>query len=74
MWAIVPILYKWKRGWELEEVKRKVIKSSKMAKELLYHGFRIIDIAPDKNDYKRTVFVFESTPEFERVLNSIKEV
>ena len=58
----------------VEEKKRNLIKSSKMAKELLSHGFIIIDSAPDKNDYKRTVFVFESTPEFEKVLNSIKEV
>jgi hypothetical protein len=63
-----------KGGRNRVEKKRKVIKSSKMAKELLSYGFIIIDIAPDKNDYKRTVFVFESTPEFEKVLNSIKEV
>lgn len=58
----------------MKEIKRKVIKSSKMAKELLTNGFKIIDIAQDKNDYKRTVFVFELTPEFEEFLTSIKEV
>ena len=58
----------------MEEVKRKVIKSSKMAKILLANGFKVIDIAQDKNDYKRTVFVFELTPEFEKFLISIKEV
>ena len=45
-----------------------------MAKILLANGFKVIDIAQDKNDYKRTVFVFELTPEFEKFLISIKEV
>jgi len=38
---------------------RQVISSTKLAKELLQEGFKIIDIAPHKNDYKRTIFIFE---------------
>ena len=40
---------------------RKVIRSSRIAKELIALGFVIIDIAQDRNDSKRTVFVFEDT-------------
>lgn len=58
----------------MQELKRKVIRSSKIAKELITKGFVIIDIAQDKNDYKRTVFVFEDTPEFRIALDSIREV
>jgi len=56
------------------EKKRKVIRSSRIAKELIARGFVIIDIAQDKNDYKRTVFVFEDTELFRIALDSIKEV
>jgi hypothetical protein len=56
------------------EKKRKVIRSSRIAKELIGRGFVIIDIAQDKNDYKRTVFVFEDTELFRIALDSIKEV
>lgn len=53
-----------------KEIKRKVIGSSKTAKELLKQGFKIIDISPHKNDSKRTVFVFEDTDELKDFLST----
>ena len=41
--------------------KRKVIRSPRIAKQLLERGERIIDITEDRDDSKRTVFVFEYT-------------
>ena len=50
----------------------KVVGSNKQAKELLRLGYKIIDIKPHKDDYKRTVFVFECNEafikDFERTL------
>lgn len=57
-------------------MKRKIIRSSRIAKELISKGFVIIDIAQDKLDSKRTVFVFEDTEVFRQCLDVImsKEV
>ena len=53
-------------------MKRKVITSNQLAKELLSVGFKIIDIAPHKTDKKRTIFVFEDTQELQLYLE-VKE-
>ena len=39
--------------------KAKCIVASTMAKYLLKQGFKIIDLKPQRDDPKRTVFVFE---------------
>ena len=52
-------------------MKRRVIRSSKVAKELCNRGFHIIDISQDRNDYKRTVFVFEETLELNSEIDRI---
>lgn len=53
----------------------KVIKKSYIARQLLKEGHRIIDIKADSADpeKKRSVFVFESTPEFQASLDKIME-
>ena len=51
-------------------LKRKVVASSKLAKELLSAGFPIIDISPHKNDFKRTVFVFHLTEKLEEYIQA----
>jgi hypothetical protein len=55
---------------------RKVIRSSRIAKELIAKGFVIIDIAQDRHDSKRTVFVFEDSRELKDCLDKLlsKEV
>jgi len=52
---------------------RRVIPSSRLAKELLKEGFKIIDIAPHKNDHRRTVFIFENTKQLQDYLKDGKE-
>jgi hypothetical protein len=49
---------------------RKVIRSSRVAKQLLEQGERIIDIAEDRADPKRTVFVFEYTDTLNELLTN----
>jgi hypothetical protein len=49
---------------------RKVIRSSRVAKQLLEQGERIIDIAEDRVDPKRTVFVFEYTDTLNELLTN----
>lgn len=58
-----------------DEVKGKIIRKCYIAKELLDSGNRIIDIKPDKYDpeKKRTVFVFEDTPKFQKDFEAIIE-
>lgn len=58
----------------MTEKKRRVIKSSKLAKELIKMGFVIIDIAQDRNNHTRTVFVFEDTEQLRVAINSLIEV
>ena len=48
--------------------KRKVIRSPRIAKQLLEQGERIIDITEDRDDSKRTVFVFEYTESLDNFL------
>jgi predicted CoA-binding protein len=52
-------------------LKRTVIRSRRVAKELLSKGFTIIDIAPDRVDSKRTVFVFEDNETLQKCLDRI---
>jgi len=56
---------------------RKVIRSNRLARVLISAGFKIVDIAPDRQDGKRSVFVFELTEELKNFLtdySSRKEV
>lgn len=55
--------------------KGKVIKKSYIARQLLREGHRIIDIKADAADpeKKRSVFIFEATPEFQASLDKIME-
>lgn len=53
-------------------MKVKVIAINRLAKELIRNGFKIVDIKSHKDDHRRTVFVFELTPELEDYLKSIK--
>ncbi|MBU5311052.1 hypothetical protein KQI38_03365 [Tissierella carlieri] len=45
-----------------------VIYNAKVVKSLLKHGFNIIDIRPNPQDNKRTVFLFADTEEIRRYL------
>ena len=42
-------------------MRRKVIISYSLAKDLIRNGFRVIDIEPNNKDSKRTIFIFENT-------------
>jgi hypothetical protein len=46
----------------------KIVASCKLARALIKHGFRVIDIKPDKLEPLRTVFVFENTKEFQNYI------
>jgi len=49
----------------MESIKEnKLIFAPQLAKYLLCHGFRIIDLRPDKVDRKKTVFVFKIEDKF----------
>ena len=52
------------------KVERKLIQSTRMCKELLLLGFRIVDISPNKMNKDRTVFIFELTKELEEYLTN----
>lgn len=45
-----------------------LIYNAKVVKSLLKHGFHIIDIKPNPQDNKRTVFLFADTEEIRRYL------
>lgn len=49
---------------------QKVILSYALAKSLLAHGFRIIDIDQNKYDPKRTVFIFENAKGMEEYIDA----
>lgn len=51
---------------------RKVIKSNRLARLLIQQGFNIVDIAPDRIDPKRSVFVFELSDELKHFLDNYK--
>jgi len=48
----------------------KLVFSPQIARRLLKMGDQIIDIKADKNDPKRTVFVFNKTEKFENDFNT----
>lgn len=54
------------------EIERKVIASTRTAKELVKNGFPIVDIKPHKNDGRRTVFVFNNTSELVKFISDNK--
>lgn len=56
---------------ENKDIKSKVIIKSWVARKLVHLGYQIIDLKPDKNDAKRTVFVFEDTDKFQKDLEKI---
>jgi len=56
-----------------ETVEGKIIRKAAIANELLDKGHRITHLKADRNDadHKRSVFVFEKTPELEKDLDEI---
>jgi len=52
---------------------RKVIQSNRLARLLIQQGFRVVDIAPDKYDSKRSVFVFEMSDELKLFLDNYRK-
>lgn len=52
-------------------LKVKVVAENKIARLLIKSGFKVVDIKPHKDDSKRTVFVFEYTPELEQYLMEV---
>lgn len=52
---------------------RKVIKSNRLARTLIQQGFKVVDIAPDKLDSKRSVFVFEMSDELKLFLDNYRK-
>jgi len=45
-----------------------LIYNAKVVKSLLKHGFHIVDIRPNPQDDRRTVFLFADTEEIRRYL------
>lgn len=43
--------------------------TAQLARQLLKGGFRIVDIKPDKNDKRRTVFIFQDSPELKQKMD-----
>ena len=54
-------------------MERKVIKSNRLARTLIQQGFKVVDIAPDKLDSKRSVFVFELSDELKLFLDNYRK-
>ena len=54
-----------------ESVNSKLVFSPTIARHLLKMGNQIIDIKADKNDQKRTVFVFLKDGKFESDFNTV---
>jgi hypothetical protein len=52
---------------------RKVIKSNRLARVLIQQGFKVVDIAPDKLDSRRSVFVFEMSYELKLFLDNYRK-
>ena len=55
----------------MEEMNSKLVFSPLITRRLLKMGNRIIDIKADKNDQKRTVFVFRKDDKFESDFNTV---
>lgn len=58
---------------EQNEIAGKIIRKASIANQLLDKGHRIIHLKADKMDpdHKKSVYVFEVTPEFEKDLDEI---
>ena len=56
-----------------ENVKSKLVHNPLVARALLKRGMHAIDCKPLKNDKKKTVIVFEDTPQFRKVLSELSE-
>lgn len=56
-----------------ENVKSKLVHDPLVARALLKRGMHAIDCKPLKNDKKKTVIVFEDTPQFRKVLGELSE-
>lgn len=55
----------------MEEMNSKLIFSPMITRHLLKMGNQIIDIKADKNDQKRTVFVFKKDDKFNADFNTV---
>lgn len=55
----------------MEEMNSKLVFSPQITRHLLKMGNHIIDIKADKNDSKRTVFVFRKDEKFETDFNTV---
>ena len=55
----------------MEEMNSKLVFSPQITRHLLKMGNKIIDIKADKNDSKRTVFVFQKDKKFEQDFNTV---
>lgn len=53
----------------------KIVYDARIARELLKHGYHIVDIKPDKydKDKKRSVFVFKNEEGLESIVFNISE-
>lgn len=58
---------------KIENVKSKLVHDPLVARALLRRGMHAIDCKPLKNDKKKTVIVFEDTPQFRKVLGELSE-
>lgn len=55
----------------MEEMNSKLVFSPQISRRLLKMGNQIIDIKADKNDQKRTVFVFKKDEKFNNDFNTV---
>lgn len=55
----------------MEEMNSKLVFSPQISRRLLKMGNQIIDIKADKNDQKRTVFVFKKDEKFNDNFNTV---
>ena len=55
----------------MEEMNSKLVFSPQISRRLLKMGNQIIDIKADKNDQKRTVFVFKKDKKFNNDFNTV---
>ncbi|MGC4378978.1 DUF5659 domain-containing protein [Fictibacillus sp. Mic-4] len=54
-------------------MKQKCILSMRVARYLLAHGFRIVDVEPSRKFHGEVVFIFEDTPELTAELAKLSQ-
>lgn len=59
-----------------DEIKGKVIRSARLARQILERGKKsvwLFDVKPDRDNRDRSCFIFEDTPQFQEIFGEVLE-